>query len=163
MKKFQHINFIVSTVCECRLELLNLHDLFPCGKAGRGGGGCGGQYRQALQRIQTWYGPCFRKVVFILLCTHWSKCSPHIRESTRILDSGFHILNSRFPGSGFQSLQVELGFRIPIVSGILDSLSCISWARIPKPGFPYMRRKCERDGYSVSDTGSSERKREHSQ
>ena len=39
MKKFQHINFIVSTVCECRLELLNLHDLFPCGKAGRGGGG----------------------------------------------------------------------------------------------------------------------------
>ena len=39
MKKFQHINFIVSTVCECRLELLNLHDLFPCGKAGRGRGG----------------------------------------------------------------------------------------------------------------------------
>ena len=38
MKKFQHINFIVSTVCECRLELLHLHDLFPCGKAGRGGG-----------------------------------------------------------------------------------------------------------------------------
>ena len=41
MKKFQHINFIVSTVCECRLELLHLHDLFPCGKAGRGGGGGG--------------------------------------------------------------------------------------------------------------------------
>ena len=41
MKKFQHINFIVSTVCECRLELLTLHDLFPCGKAlaGQGGGG----------------------------------------------------------------------------------------------------------------------------
>ena len=41
MKKFQHINFIVSTVCECRLELLTLHHLFPCGKAGRGGGGGG--------------------------------------------------------------------------------------------------------------------------
>ena len=39
MKKFQHIDFIVSTVCECRLELLTLHDLFPCGKAGRRGGG----------------------------------------------------------------------------------------------------------------------------
>ena len=38
MKKFQHINFIVSTVFECRLELLTLHHLFPCGKAGRGGG-----------------------------------------------------------------------------------------------------------------------------
>ena len=38
MKKFQHINFIASTVCECRLELLTLHDLFPCGKAGKGGG-----------------------------------------------------------------------------------------------------------------------------
>ena len=55
MKKFQHINFIVSTVCECRLELLTLHDLFPCGKAlaGQGGGGGGGQYRKALRRIQT--------------------------------------------------------------------------------------------------------------
>ena len=34
-------------------------------------------------------------------------------------------MDSRFPGTGFQSLTVELGFRIAIVSGIPDSLSCI--------------------------------------
>ena len=33
---------------------------------------------------------------------------------------GFQI-----PGIGFQSLSVELWFRIPVVSGIPDSLSCI--------------------------------------
>ena len=38
----------------------------------------------------------------------------------RIPHHGFQI-----PGSGFQSLSVELGFRIPIASGIQDSLSCI--------------------------------------
>ena len=32
---------------------------------------------------------------------------------------------SRIPGTGYQSLSVELGFWIPIVHGILDSLSCI--------------------------------------
>ena len=31
----------------------------------------------------------------------------------------------RFPGTGYQSLSVELGLWIPIVNGILDSLSCI--------------------------------------
>ena len=41
------------------------------------------------------------------------------------LDCGFHAMDSRFPGTGFQSLSVELGFRIAIVSGIPDSLSCI--------------------------------------
>ena len=29
------------------------------------------------------------------------------------------------PDTGFQSLSVELGFWIPIVSGILDTLNCI--------------------------------------
>ena len=46
--------------------------------------------------------------------------SPHIRESKTVVDSGFQAVNS-----GFQmldsSLSVELGFRIPIVSRILDS------------------------------------------
>ena len=52
MKKFQHINFIVSTVCECRLELLTLHDLFPCGKAlaGQGGGGWGRPVQESLAK-----------------------------------------------------------------------------------------------------------------
>ena len=46
--------------------------------------------------------------------------SPHTRESKTVVDSGFQAVNS-----GFQmldsSLSVELGFRIPIVSRILDS------------------------------------------
>ena len=44
----------------------------------------------------------------------------HLRESKTVLDSGFRI-----PGTGFQYLSVELGFWIPIVSGIPDSFSCI--------------------------------------
>ena len=36
----------------------------------------------------------------------------------RAVDSGFQLLDSR-------SFPVELGFRIPIVSGIPDSYSCI--------------------------------------
>ena len=44
--------------------------------------------------------------------------SPHVRESGKIFDSGFQSLGSRF-------LSLELGFRILIVTGIPDSLSCI--------------------------------------
>ena len=46
--------------------------------------------------------------------------SPHIRESKTVLDSGFQALNSRFQMLD-STLSVELGFRIPIVSWILDS------------------------------------------
>ena len=46
--------------------------------------------------------------------------SPHRRESKTVLDSGFQAVNF-----GFQmldsTLSVKLGFRIPIVSRILDS------------------------------------------
>ena len=74
----------------------------------------------------------------------------------------------RIPVTGFQSFSVELGFWIPIVRGIPDSLSCIldskaqdfgfhkqnfprfripqakiSW--IPESEFPYMPRKFVRD------------------
>ena len=46
--------------------------------------------------------------------------SPHGRESKTVLDSGFQAVNF-----GFQmldsTLSVKLGFRIPIVSRILDS------------------------------------------
>ena len=40
---------------------------------------------------------------------------------------GFSILRCKFriPGTGFQSLLVEVVFWIPNVSGILDFLSCI--------------------------------------
>ena len=54
-------------------------------------------------------------------------CSPHVRESKTVLDSGFHVVDSRFqiPGTVFQYLSVELGFWTLIVSGIPDSMSCI--------------------------------------
>ena len=53
---------------------------------------------------------------------------PHVTESKTILDSGFHAVDSgfRIPGTELWILcLVELGFRIQIVSGIPDSLSCI--------------------------------------
>ena len=46
--------------------------------------------------------------------------SPHVRESKTVPRHGFRIA-----GTGFHSLSVELGFWIPIASGIPDSLSCI--------------------------------------
>ena len=56
--------------------------------------------------------------------------SAHIKESKAVLDSGFHAPDSRFQIADsrywiLDSLLVELGFRIPIVSGIPDSLSLI--------------------------------------
>ena len=87
--------------------------------------------------------------------------SKEIQDSTGfwIPHRGFRIL-----GTGFQSLSVELGFWIPIVSGIPDSLSRIpdskaqdsgfheqkfpgfrnpkaKNSRISEFGFPYMTRK----------------------
>ena len=51
--------------------------------------------------------------------------SPNVRESNRVLDFGFHAMNTGFQLLDSKSFSVELGFRIPIVSGILDSYSCI--------------------------------------
>ena len=75
----------------------------------------------------------------------------HIATCNRILDSlGFWIPHCglQIPGTGFQSLSVELGFWIPIISGIPDSLSCIPDSKTqdfrfhkpncPDSGFPYM-------------------------
>ena len=61
-----------------------------------------------------------RYVIFILRCA-----SPHIRESKTVLNFRFHATDSgvRIPGTGFQSLSVELGFWTPIVCGIPDSFS----------------------------------------
>ena len=65
------------------------------------------------------------------------KVSHHIRKSKTVLDSGFWILRLgfRIPGPEFQSLTVELGFSIPIVSRILDSFSCIQNSKTPHFGF----------------------------
>ena len=47
------------------------------------------------------------------------------RESKTVLDSGFHAVDSGFQLLDSRTLSVELGFRIPISSGIPDSQSCI--------------------------------------
>ena len=47
--------------------------------------------------------------------------SPHVRESKTVPRHRFRIA-----GTGLHSLSVELGFWIPIASGIPDSLSCIA-------------------------------------
>ena len=63
-------------------------------------------------------------------------------------DSGFHAVDSEFQVRDSRLLSLKLGFRIPIISGIPDSLSCfpnskthdfgfqakISW--ISESGFP---------------------------
>ena len=56
--------------------------------------------------------------------------SPYVRESKTSWDSGFHAVYS-----GFQSWSVELGFWIPIVSGIPDSLGCIPDSKAQDSGF----------------------------
>ena len=95
-------------------------------------------------------------------CDHGLRFAP----CKGIQDSlGFWISHRgfRIPGSWFQYLSLELGFWIPVVSGILDSLSCIPdskdqdsgfhkqkflgfWilqakiSQIPESGFPYTGR-----------------------
>ena len=66
------------------------------------------------------YVMAFQRVhlsMYIIIDTH---SSPYVRESSTVLDSGFHAVNS-----GFQYFSLELEFWIPIVSGIPKFLSCI--------------------------------------
>ena len=48
-----------------------------------------------------------------------------IRKSKTVLDCRFQATDSWLQGLDSRFLSVELGFRIPIVTGIPDSLSCI--------------------------------------
>ena len=71
--------------------------------------------------------------MYIIIDTHFSL---HVRESRTVLDPGFHAVDYGFqiPGTGFQSLSVELGLWISILAGfwipklkIPDSISKIFW------------------------------------
>ena len=62
--------------------------------------------------------------------------SPHEREYNDSLGFWIPPCGFRIPGTGFQSLLVEFGFLIPIVNGILDSISKL----FPESRFPYMGR-----------------------
>ena len=59
-----------------------------------------------------------------------SKISPLVRESNTVLETGFHAQDSGFQAcTCFQSFLVELGFWIPVLNRILDSLSCIPYSK----------------------------------
>ena len=84
----------------------------------------------------------------------FAKFSPpqvrHIRESKTGLDSGFHTIDSRF--QVLDSLFVELGFGILIVSGSPDSLSCISDSKAKGSGF--YKQKFLGIGFRILDSTS---------
>ena len=56
-------------------------------------------------------------------------------ESNRVLDSGFYALDSGFQVLDTDFFLVELGFWIPILTKIPDSLSCISESKVQGSGF----------------------------
>ena len=61
---------------------------------------------------------------------YFSDYTPYLGEFKTVLDCGFRI-----PGTWSQSLSVELGFWIQIVSRIPDSLSCTSESKAQDYGF----------------------------
>ena len=61
--------------------------------------------------------------------------SSHVRESKTVLDSGFHAVDSGIQLLDSRSFSGELGFRIPIVSGIPDSYRCIPDSKAQDSGF----------------------------
>ena len=63
---------------------------------------------------------------------------PHARDSKPVLDSGFYAVDSRFQVLDPDSLQLELGFRIPIINEI--RIPCVIF-RISKPRIPDSTRK----------------------
>ena len=59
---------------------------------------------------------------------------PRVRESKIVLHSGFHAMDSGFLGTGFRFF--VRGTWIPdTISGILESLSCIPYSKVPDSGF----------------------------
>ena len=84
--------------------------------------------RLVRTKFRQWQDDGRRTAVLLLglklRCLHrtghvWKDQSSHVREPRTVLDSGFHARNSfRIPGNYSRSMSVELGFRIPIFSGI---------------------------------------------
>ena len=58
-----------------------------------------------------------------------------IRKTKAVLDSGFHVGGFGIPGTAFRNLFVEPGILIPILSGILDPLSCVPDSKAQYSGF----------------------------
>ena len=73
-----------------------------------------------------------------LICKRKQNCKDSVAPCKGIQDSlGFWISHRgfRIPGSWFQYLSLELGFWIPVVSGILDSLSRFPDSKDQDSGF----------------------------
>jgi len=64
----------------------------------------------------------------------------YVRESKTVLDTAFHAVKFRIPGTGSQSLSVEPVFWFPIFSGIPDSTSKIFLDCGILDSFQYMGR-----------------------
>ena len=88
------------------------------------------QYLKNYFLIASWYTTLIRVVTFSVSQSSRSifHVSPPVRESKAVLDSGFHDVDSWFQVLNSDSLSVELGFRIPIVSGFW-----IPWTVFPVP------------------------------
>ena len=95
------------------------------------------QYLKNYFLIASWYTTLIRVVTFSVSQSSRSisHVSPPVRESKAVLDSGFHDVDSWFQVLNSDSLSMELGFRIPIVSGFLDSLNCIPDSKAQDSGF----------------------------
>ena len=78
-----------------------------------------------------------------------TKVSPLERESKTVLDFEFYATDSRFQVINF-ILSVELGFWIPIFSGIPDSLSCIPDSKAQDFGFHEQKFPCLRNSDSLT-------------
>ena len=87
--------------------------------------------------------------------TNWGTwpVSPHVKESKTVLDSGFHAVDSWSRSDTefwiINFLPVELRFRIPIVSGIPDSLGCIPGCPTSK-NFPDSGIRISLQGHTAS-------------
>ena len=68
-------------------------------------------------------------------CGLWSKISTHVRESKRVLDCGFHRVDSGFQVLNSSLCQWNLDSGFQIVSGIPDSLSSIPDSKVQHFGF----------------------------
>ena len=78
-----------------------------------------------------------------------TKVSPLERESKTVLDFEFYATDSRFQVINF-ILSVELGFWIPIFSGIPDSLSCIPDSKAQDFRFHEQKFPCLRNSDSLT-------------
>ena len=89
--------------------------------------------------------------------SHVGRMSPYVREPKTVLDSGLHAVDSGFQlvDSSLFQWNLDSGFRIPILSRIPDSLSCIPDSKALDSRF--LKEKCswilESKSKNITDSG----------